>query len=111
MAKLAIVHQADVEATPGYGNFGHTVDGGACHRVVSPEGFSLWMVTADLEDGATVDWPATHGDEAVYVVDGALEIDGRIAPAKGAAVIESDMVVQARALGPTRVVHMGPRDR
>ena len=35
------------------------------------------MLTADLADGATVEWPAVHGDEAVYVVDGALEIDGR----------------------------------
>ena len=53
MAKVEIVHQADVEATPGYGSFGHTVDGGARHRVVSPAGFSLWMLSADLDDGAT----------------------------------------------------------
>jgi quercetin dioxygenase-like cupin family protein len=110
MAKVAIVHRADVEPAPGYGDFGHVVTGSAQHRVVSPEGFSLWMLTADLDDGTTVDWPATHGDEAVYVVDGALEIDGRVAPAKGAAVIESDVVVRGRARGPTRVVHMGPRD-
>jgi quercetin dioxygenase-like cupin family protein len=111
MAKLEIVHQADVEPTPGYGELGHRLEGDARHRVVGPEGFSLWMLTADLADGAIVEWPATHGDEAVYVVDGALEIDGKITPAKGAAVVESDVVTQARALGATRVVHMGPRDR
>ena len=110
MAKVEIVHQADVEATPGYGSFGHTVDGGARHREASPAGFSLWMLSADLDDGTSISWPAKHGDEAVYVVDGALEIDGRIAPTKGAAVIEADVPVTARALGPTRVVHMGPRD-
>jgi quercetin dioxygenase-like cupin family protein len=110
MAKVEIVYEVDVDAAAGYGPFGHEVDGGARHRVVGPQGFSLWMLSAELDDGTTVDWPATHGDEAVYVVEGALEIDGRIAPAKGAAVVEADVATRARALGPTRVVHMGPRD-
>lgn len=111
MAKVEIVHASDVEAARGYGQYGHRVDGGAQHRMVSPEGFSLWMLTADLDDGTTIEWPATHGDEAVYVVEGALEIDGKVTPTKGAAVVESDVVTRARAVGPTRVVHMGPEDR
>jgi len=110
MAKVEIVHQADVEPVAGYGCLGHQVEGDASHRVVGPEGFSLWMLTADLADGTTVEWPATHGDEAVYVVDGSLEIDGRVTPAKGAVIVESDVVARARALGATRVVHMGPVD-
>jgi hypothetical protein len=44
------------------------------------------------------------------VLDGALEVDGRVAPAEGAAIVESDVVTRARAVGPTRIVHMGPRD-
>jgi hypothetical protein len=110
MAKVEIVHAAEVEAVQGYGDYGHRVDGGVQHRVVSPAGFSLWMLAADLDDGTTIEWPATHGDEAVYVVEGALEIDGKVTPAHGAAVVESDVVTRARAVGPTRVAHMGPAD-
>src|SRR5262249_2783618 len=109
MPKVEFVRVGDRELVPGYPT-GHRVEGGVGHRVVSPDGFSLWMLRAELEDGATIEWPATHGDEAVYVLDGAIEVDGRITPTKGAAIIESDVVTRARADGRTRIVHMGPRD-
>ena len=110
MAKIDIVQVADVAATDGYGAHGHAVTGGARAREVAPAGFSLWMMRAELADGATVGWPEVHGDEAVYVVEGALEIDGRIVPRRGAAIVEADVVTTARAVGPTEVVHMGPVD-
>ena len=110
MAKLEIVRADDVQASAGYVAPGHRIEGGARSKMVSPSGFSLWMVLADLDDGTTIEWPGAHGDEAVYVLDGALEIDGRIAPTKGAAIIESDAGERARAVGPTRIVHMGPDD-
>jgi quercetin dioxygenase-like cupin family protein len=68
------------------------------------------MLRAELDDGGTIEWPATHGDEAVYVLEGALEVDGRVTPTKGAAIVEANVATRARAIGPTRIVHMGPRD-
>jgi hypothetical protein len=109
MAKVEIVRISEQELAPGY-PAGHRVEGSVRHQVVSPAGFSLWMLRAELDDGSTIGWPATHGDEAVYLLEGGLEIDGRVAPAKGAVIVESDVVTRARALGPTRIVHMGPRD-
>jgi quercetin dioxygenase-like cupin family protein len=107
--KVEITRADEQALAPGL-PFGHHVDGGVRHRVVSPDGFSLWLVRAELDDGATIEWPEAHGDEAVYVLDGALEIDGRITPAGGAAIVEANVVTRARAVGPTRVVHLGPRD-
>jgi len=109
MAKIEIVRAAEQEHASGYPT-GHCVDGGVRHQVVSPERFSLWMLRGDLDDGSTIEWPATHGDEAVYILEGALEIDGRVTPTKGAAIVESNVATRARAIGPTRIVHMGPRD-
>jgi len=108
-AKVEIVRVDEHERAPGYAG-GHDVEGGVRHRVVSPDGFSLWLLRAELDDGATIEWPASHGDEALYVLEGALEIDGRVAPTAGAAIVESNVVTRARAVGPTRIVHMGPRD-
>ena len=110
MAKVEIVHRPSrtcsrVRPT------GHRVEGGVRRRVVSPDGFSLWMLRAELDDGSTIEWPATHGDEAVYVVDGAAR--GRRARSRrprARPIVESDVVTRARAVGPTRIVHMGPRD-
>jgi quercetin dioxygenase-like cupin family protein len=109
MARVEIVRMGEQEVARAYPT-GHRVEGGVGHRVVSPHGFSLWMLRAELDDGSTIAWPATHGDEGVYVLDGALEIDGRVTPTGGAAIVESDVVTRARAVGPTRIVHMGPRD-
>jgi quercetin dioxygenase-like cupin family protein len=109
MAKVEIVQFDQQELVFGY-PAGHRVEGGVRHRVVSPSGFSLWMLRAELDDGSTIEWQATHGDEAIYVLEGAIEVDGRVAPAKGAAIVESNVVTRARAVGATRIVHMGPRD-
>ena len=110
MAKLEVIRAGEVEASRTYGASRHDVTGGARAKVVSPEGFSLWMLLADLDDGTAIEWPSRHGDEAVYVLSGALEIDGRVTPAKGAAIVEADVATTARAIGATRAVHMGPED-
>lgn len=109
MAKVEIVPFDRHELVPGY-PAGHHIEGAVRHRVVSPDGFSLWMLRAELEDESTIDWPATHGDEAVYVLEGAIEVDGRVAPARGAAIVEANVVTRVRAIGATRILHMGPRD-
>lgn len=77
---------------------------------LSPEGYSTWMVVSELADGGAIAWDDAHGDDGVYVMSGALEIDGHECPADGALIVESGVPASARAVGPTRIVHCGARD-
>jgi hypothetical protein len=110
MAGIEVVHAADVGQSDSYVSKRHHVEGGSRSKFVSPADYSLWLVAAELEDGATIEWPAVHGDEAVMVLSGGFEIDGKVCPPQGAAIIESDVATRGRALGPTRIVHVGPSD-
>ena len=67
-----------------------------------PDGFPLWLTRGDVE---SFEWDADHGDEALYVVRGEVEIDGRVCPAGGAVIVEAG--VPARLEGRAHVVHMG----
>jgi len=78
--------------------------------LVSPADYSLWLVVAELADGVALDLPPVHGDEAVYVLEGAMRVGTATCPADGTVVIEAGAGPTLVADGPTRVVHMGPRD-
>jgi hypothetical protein len=79
-------------------------------RRVSPDDYPLWMVVTDLSDGGELVWDAEHGDDGVYVLSGALEVDGHRCPTGGALIVESGVRAAARAVGPTTVVHCGAHD-
>jgi quercetin dioxygenase-like cupin family protein len=114
VAGFTITRSVDVEPSDAYGPRGFGVDGDVTACVVSPADFSLWLVRSDLADGAGLEWPARHGDEAVYVIDGALELeqpDGSVViPPAGAAVVEADAPARLRARGATTLMHVGPAD-
>jgi hypothetical protein len=110
MAKFTIIDEATVEPSSTYPAPFATVEGEVVARRVSPDTYATWLVSAELADGATISWPAVHGDEGVYVVSGTLDVDGRVCPADGCVIVESGVVATARAVGPTRVVHVGPND-
>jgi quercetin dioxygenase-like cupin family protein len=115
VAGFSITRSADVEPSDAYAERGFGVEGSLSARVVSPADFSLWLIRAELADGTTLEWPDRHGDEAVYVIDGALEVDGPdnrsvVVPPAGAAVVESGAPTRIRARGATRVMHVGPAD-
>ena len=93
----------EVESTDVYGN-------GIEARRVSPHEFSLWLVRAELAAGDAISWDVEHGEEAVYVVDGSVEIDGRSCPAGGAAILESGVPARLVATSGARIAHMGRRD-
>jgi len=76
----------------------------------SPAGASIWMLTAIAARGARFDWDERHGDEALFVQHGELEVDGRSCPTGGAVVIEANALPAITAKVDSRVVHMGPRD-
>lgn len=92
---------------------------------VSPESYSIWMAVSELDDGGTIEWDDEHGDDGVYVLSGALDVDAVSSdarptgaagspevsrcPADGAVIVESGVVCTARAVGVTTVVHCGAR--
>jgi hypothetical protein len=82
------------------------VHGGTARRL-SPAGFSLFLDRISLEDGATLEWGDGHGDDAVFVIAGGLDVDGQPCPAGGAVVIESGVQSAMRAVGPTELAHFG----
>ena len=110
MAKFTIVDEASVPVVDVYPAPFATVHGAVSARRVSPDRYSTWLIVADLADGAVISWPERHGDEGVYVVSGALDIDRRVCPADACVIVESNVVTRVTARGATRVVHVGPYD-
>jgi hypothetical protein len=106
VAKFTIIDAHSVAPASQYPAPYATVAGSHTARLVSPQPYSTWLISAELGDGATLRWPETHGDEAVYVVSGSLDVQGRICPADGCVVVESGVATTARAIGPTTVVHV-----
>lgn len=108
MAGITVIDAAEAAPADVYGELGREVAGTVTARRVSPDGFPLWLAVAELDDGARLAWPETHGDEVVYVLDGALGVEGRTCPAAGAVVVESGVASTVEARGATRIVHAGP---
>lgn len=110
MGGIQFVHAANASRSANHPVNGHRFEGGAMARQVSPQDMSLWLVVADLDRGTALSLPPTHGDEAVFVRSGSVDVDGRMCPANGAVVIESGAQPVIVAAEQTRVVHLGPRD-
>jgi uncharacterized cupin superfamily protein len=87
-----------------------TLEGPASSRLLSPDGFPLWLVRALAPSGTSVMWHAQHGDEVLYVQRGELEVDGRTCPSGGAIVVEAGVPARATAKGDVDVLHFGPAD-
>ncbi|HEV8296161.1 MAG TPA: hypothetical protein VGQ20_02650 [Acidimicrobiales bacterium] len=108
MAKFTVTQERDVAPSETYPAPFTIVAGWYEARLVSPRTYSTWLVRADLEDGTTLTWDGLHGDEGVYVVSGAVDLDGRVCPTDGAVILESGTACRARAVGATSIVHVGP---
>ncbi len=85
--------------------------GGARSARFMPESSSLWMVVADLDRGAEVQWGSDHGDEALFVLSGSLATETKESGSHGAIVVEAGVATSVRAVADTRVAHFGPVDR
>jgi len=109
MAKFATINLDEVPASTTYA-VSQDVSGVAWSKQLSPEDYSLRLVVSELTDGAVMRWGTDHGDEAVCVLEGALDVDGRHCPVGGAVVIEAGVECAVTAIGPTRVAHYGPTD-
>jgi quercetin dioxygenase-like cupin family protein len=108
MRKLAIFRDAEVEPSEDY-PLPVEVTGLEWSKLMSPPDYGLWLCVSSLEEGATVTWPATHGDEALYVFEGELEVGGHRCPAGGAVIVESAVAATAVATQRSRIGHYGPR--
>jgi quercetin dioxygenase-like cupin family protein len=67
-------------------------------------------VTATIDAGSALRWEAPHGDEALFVVSGAVEVSGQYCTTFGSVIVESGVTVTMRARDTTRLVHFGPAD-
>ena len=101
------VMEPDAALRPGYPAPSCTLTGRASSAVFAPDGYSLWLVVAQLDAGAKVEWSAAHGDEGVYVATGALTVDGTTCDAGGAVIVESGVPAEVRAEEATGLVHVG----
>ena len=110
MGPIEVTHRQLVDESDLHPSPSCRVRGALTAKLVSPAGWSLWAVTAELAEGTTIEWFHDHGDEAVYVVEGSVEIEGGACPERGSFVVEAGVAATARALEPTRIVHFGPRD-
>jgi quercetin dioxygenase-like cupin family protein len=109
MAKFSAINLADVETTSAYA-LGRKVTGLRSSKRISPDDYSLFLVVSELDDGAVIEWDTAHGDEALCVLEGELDVDGRRCPTGGAVVVEAGVACRAIAIGKTRVAHYGPTD-
>jgi uncharacterized cupin superfamily protein len=109
MAKFTSVCRDDVAAATSYQG-PRDVTGVRSSKRLSPPDYSLWLCESELEDGAVMRWTDSHGDDAVYVFEGELDVDGHRCPTGGAVIVESGAVATARAVGPTRIAHYGASD-
>ena len=70
--------------------------------------FPLWCAKAQLPSGAVLSWANERGDQAIYVVEGALSYNGQVCPRGGAIVSPSAAeCAPMAAIERTKVVHFG----
>jgi mannose-6-phosphate isomerase-like protein (cupin superfamily) len=73
-----------------------------------PDGYSLWRVLGDLEADTELHWGTDHGDEALFVLTGALDVNGGVITEGSTLIAEAGVPIIVRSLGSTQVVHFGP---
>jgi mannose-6-phosphate isomerase-like protein (cupin superfamily) len=105
MASIAVFdHGTEV---PGYPQLFCRAEGDVTASIFDPVETPIWTIRATLADGARLSWPAEHGDEALRVLEGSLETDAGRCETGDAVIIEAGVETSVRAVGRTRILHMG----
>jgi len=108
---IAFAHGNEATALDGYAAPTCALGrGSASSTLVAFDGFPLWAVGGRLSPQTELAWKAGHGDEAVYVASGELQIAGRTCPAGGAVVVEAGFEARLSSAGGASVLHFGPWD-
>jgi quercetin dioxygenase-like cupin family protein len=114
MAKFTALSRDELASSTAYAAPDRIATGVRSSVRVSPDDYSIWMVESALDDGAQLRWSGPHSDDGVYVIEGELDVehDGTVrrCPTEGAIIVESDVECTARAIGSTRVLHVGAYD-
>src|SRR3954470_2335278 len=110
MARISVTTADEQPLSDQYAAPTATLDGRALSRRVSPDGFSLWLVTAEVDAAARLHWDADHGDEAVFVKAGELRIGDRTCTSGGVLVVESGTTADVEVVQKSEVIHFGPAD-
>ena len=84
--------------------------GEARTRLGAPDGYSQWVLAGEVAAGSVLRFGTEHHDQAIYVESGRLEVDGAVAAAGGAVVIERGALGDVRVVDDARIVHFGRAD-
>jgi quercetin dioxygenase-like cupin family protein len=68
-----------------------------------------WGVWAELDAGTTLHWSEAHGEEAIFVVRGALALAHGTCETGEVLVVEAGVPADATSVGDTEIVHYGSR--
>lgn len=111
MRGIVITPPAD-PAGPDYPAWGCRATGPAAGARLDLGDFPLWAVRGRLGPGSALQWLDAgdgHGDQALYLLEGELQLEDRVCPEGGAIVVESGAPARAVATRGAEVVHFGPR--
>lgn len=99
------------EVAPGYPAATVECRGSAEGGRFAPEDFPLWLASATVQRDTELAWSDAHGDEALYVLEGAVAVDDVVCPSGGVVIVESGVAASLRVVdGSARVLHFGPHD-
>jgi mannose-6-phosphate isomerase-like protein (cupin superfamily) len=107
---IGFARRDEAEVGAGYAAPTCALDGDATSWSARFDGFPLWVTWAEVAPGGEFTWTGRHGDEGLYVVEGALEFGDCICPSGGAVIIESGTPARVRTPNGAIVVHFGPED-
>lgn len=114
MGGLAVVARADAPLVENGADTVKVVADALSVRRLSPDGMSLWLYEVTMPSGGRLGWDQEHGDEALYVLEGTVDVcdnqTRRPVPAGGAVIVESAATAQVVAENAVRFLHMGPRE-
>ena len=107
---MASVEVTDYSSSQAESVPGCFLEGRVESRVFVPKGSELWSASTKMAAGATVGWGNDHGDQAVYVIDGTIRIDGEECGPGDVVIVESGVLRKLEATTPVDLVQFGSHD-
>jgi quercetin dioxygenase-like cupin family protein len=86
---------------------GCDISGTARGSTFRPDGSELWRVVGELPAGAELEWASDHGDQGIYVLDGAIAVDGARVGAGSTVLVEAGVHLAVTVAADSKVVHFG----